>query len=68
MYKRTPPAPSPKKLDYTSFFDKDGDQVFKCEKPSVRLEHQHLFRNFHLLKMHDWSNHDGPYPRLLPAP
>ena len=61
------PAPSPKKLDYITFCDRTtGKQVFKCKKrgkgdhppPMCCYEYPDLLT----LKMHDWSDHNGPPP------
>ena len=60
-------APSPEKLDYITFCDRrTGKQVFKCKKRG-KGDHPppmccYEYSDLHTLKMHDWSDHNGPPP------
>ena len=63
-----PPVPSPKKLAYTTFFDRRAwRQVFKCKKGEVSSTWVHRDCDVHwpdlqLLEYHDFQHHGGPRP------
>lgn len=64
----SPPAPSPEKLAYTTFFDRrTGSHVFKCKKGEDFSTWVHStcdlrWPNLHVLKCHDFEHHGGPNP------
>ena len=57
---RSPPAPSPEKLSYTTVFDRRmGQMAFKCKKNDTNY-FNFPWPELQLVKFHDFRFHGGP--------